>query len=106
MRTRRLSSYKQDSFTEHFVSGSTAQTTASLCGMNRKTGAFYFHRPRKIITCGLEAKSYLGGRQKRKCGHGATDKVPVFGLLKRVGKVYTKIIPDTSGATLFPIIKR
>ena len=30
---------------------------------------------------------------------------PVFGLLKRGGKVYTKIIPDASSATLIPIIK-
>jgi transposase len=29
----------------------------------------------------------------------------VFGLLKRGGKVYTKIIPDASSATLMPIIQ-
>ena len=33
-------------------------------------------------------------------------KVPVFGLLKRGGKVYTKVIPDASSATLYPIIAR
>ena len=33
-------------------------------------------------------------------------KIPVFGLLKRGGKVYTKIIPDASSATLMPIIER
>ncbi len=32
--------------------------------------------------------------------------MPVFGLLKRNGKVYTKIIPDTRGASLLPIIER
>lgn len=36
----------------------------------------------------------------------ATDKVPVFGLLKRVGKVYTKIIHDTSSTTPIPIIEK
>jgi transposase len=30
----------------------------------------------------------------------------VFGLLKRGGKVYTKVIPDASLATLCPIIER
>jgi len=30
----------------------------------------------------------------------------VFGLLKRGGKVYTKVIPDASSATLCPIIER
>ena len=31
-------------------------------------------------------------------------ETPLFGLLKRGGKVYTKIIPDASSATLFPIM--
>ncbi len=49
MRKSRLSHYKQDRLTEHFVSGSTARTAASLCGVNRKTAAFYFLRLREII---------------------------------------------------------
>ncbi|MDT8287915.1 MAG: transposase, partial [Elusimicrobiales bacterium] len=36
----------------------------------------------------------------------AAGKIPVFGLLKRGGKVYTKIIPDASGDTLMPIMAR
>ena len=36
----------------------------------------------------------------------AAGKVPVFGLLKRRGKVYTKIIPDAKSNTLIPIIER
>ena len=51
-------------------------------------------------------ESYFGGKRKGKRGRGAAGKVPVFGLLNRGGKVYTKIIPDASGATLIPIIKR
>ncbi len=38
-------------------------------------------------------------------GFGAEVKTPVFGLLKRGGKVYTKIIPDASSKTLLPIIR-
>ena len=49
---------------------------------------------------------YFGGFRKGKRGHGATGKVPVFGLLKRGGRVYTKIIPDARSKTLMPIIKR
>ena len=30
----------------------------------------------------------------------------MFGFLKRVGKVYTKVIADASSATLYPIIER
>ena len=51
-------------------------------------------------------ESYFGGRRKGHRGRGAAGKIPVFGLLKRGGKVYTKIIPDASSATLFPIIER
>ncbi len=51
-------------------------------------------------------ESYFGGTRKGKRGRGAGGKVPVFRLLKRGGRVYTKIIPDASGSTLIPIIER
>jgi transposase len=51
-------------------------------------------------------KSYFGGARKGIRGRGASGKVPVFGLLKRGGKVYTKVIPDASSSTLMPIIER
>ena len=119
MRKSRLSQYKQDRLIEHFVAGTTARCASSLVGVNFKTSAYYFHRLRETITYHLEAESdeafsgeievdesYFGGRRKGKRGRGAAGKVPVFGLLKRGGKVYTKIIPDASSATLFPIIER
>ncbi len=99
MRKSRLSPYKQDRLSEHFVSGSTARTAASLCGVNRKKAAFYFLRLREIIAYELEAESeamfggeievdesYFGGRRKGKRGRGAAGKTPVFGLLKGVEK--------------------
>jgi transposase-like protein len=49
-------------------------------------------------------KSYFGGVRKGKRGRGAAGKVPVFGLLKRGGKVYTKVIQDVRGKTLKAII--
>ena len=104
---------------EHFVSGSTARCAASLVGVNKSTAAYYFHRLREMILYYQEQKadevfggeveldeSYFGGRRKGKRGRGSADKVPVFGLLKRGGEVYTKIIPDASSATLMPIIER
>ena len=38
-------------------------------------------------------------------GHGIVEKVAVFGLLKRNGKVYTVAVPNTQTATLLPIIR-
>lgn len=40
-------------------------------------------------------ESYFGGVRKRKCGRGAAEKIAVFGMLKRDGKVYVKIVQDT-----------
>ncbi len=100
---------------EHFVSGSTARTAASLVGVNKSTAALYFHRLRQIIAQESEdasplfgeievEESYFGGRRKGKRGRGAAGKVPVFGLLKRGGKVYAKVIANVKGPTLKAII--
>ena len=120
MRKSRLSRSLQGKLMEHFVAGTTARCAASLVGVNFKTACYYFlHRLREIIAAELEAEStevfdgeievdesYFGGTRKGKRGRGAAGKVPVFGLLKRGGRVYTKIIPDASSATLIPIIER
>ena len=115
----RLSQYKQDRLIEHFVSGATLLTAARLCGVNRKTSSYFFLWLREIIALELEVESeamfggeievdesYFGGRRKGRRGRGAGGKIPVFGLLKRGGKVYTKIIPNASSATLMSIMKR
>ena len=47
---------------------------------------------------------YFGRSRKGKRGRGSAGKATVFALLKRVGKVYTKIIADASSQTLMPII--
>jgi len=119
MRKSRLSKAIQGRLIEHFVAGTTARCAAELVGVNRKTAAFYYQRLREIIAYHMEQEShevfdgeieldesYFGGTRKGKRGRGAAGKVPVFGLLKRGGRVYTKIIPDASSATLMPIIER
>ena len=95
MRKSRLSQHKQGRLIEHFVAGTTARTAARLCGVHRNTDAYYFLRLREIIAYELEAESeaMFGGEIE-------VDE-SYFG-----GKVYTKIIPDASGATLIPIIER
>ena len=51
-------------------------------------------------------ESYFGGVRKGKRGRGAAGKVPVFGILKRGGKVTAVMIPDVRKDTLLPIIQR
>ena len=117
MRKSRLSQTKQDRLIEHFVSGSTARTAAALVGVHRNTAAYYFQRLRQLICQAVEDEtpffgeievdeSYFGGKRKGKRGRGAAGKVPVFGILKRGGRVYTKVIPDVRSATLMRILEQ
>ena len=50
-------------------------------------------------------ESSFGGVRKGKRGRAAADKVPVLGLLKRGGKVFTAIIPNAKARTWLPIIR-
>ncbi len=51
-------------------------------------------------------ESYFGAKRVRgKRGRGAAGKTPVFGLLKRNGKVYVEIVNNCSKAQLMPIIQ-
>ena len=119
MRKSRITQSKQARLIEHFVAGTTARTVASLVGVHRNSAALYFHRLRQIIALELAAEneamfdgeievdeSYFGGHRKGKRGRGAAGKIPVFGILKRVGKIYTWVIPNARGSTLVPIIAR
>jgi len=94
-----------------------ATKTAALSGLNRNTVNLYFRhfRERIVRLCEAESplrgqveidESYFGGRRVRgKRGRGAFKKVPVFGLLKRRGKVYTQIVPNCSRPVLTAILK-
>ena len=51
-------------------------------------------------------ESYFGARRIRgKRGRGASGKIPVVGLLKRGGKVYTQVVTNCSREQLLPIIQ-
>lgn len=113
----RLTEKQQDKLLEFFVGEMTARTAADLAGVNKTTAAYFFHRLREIIAWQLDEssplageieadESYFGGRRKGKRGRGAAGKVPVFGILKRGGKVYTKMIPNARAETLMPIMER
>ena len=117
MRKSRLSKEKQERLMEHFVSGSTARCASELVNVNKNTASYFFHRLREVIYQATEGEapfsgeievdeSYFGGVRKGKRGRGAAGKVPVFGLLKRGGRVYAKVIPDTKSKTLMSIIQK
>ena len=116
-RKSRLLPSIQAKLLEQFVAGVSARTAAELTGVNRNTAILFFHKLREIIAEKMAAEapflageievdeSYFGGVRKGKRGRGAAGKVPVFGLLKRGGKVYAMMIEDAKAQTLLGIIR-
>jgi transposase len=114
-RKSRMSVQTQQKLLEHFVAGTTARAAALLVGVQGNTATLFYQRLRRLIASKQDSyamdgevevdESYFGGVRKGKRGRGAGGKVPVFGLLKRGGKVYTAIIPDAKASTLIPIIR-
>ena len=116
LKRSRLSVTPTSKLLEHFVAGTSARTAAELIGINRNTARLFYHRLREVIAYQLDVSSpfdgeievdefCFGGARKGKRGRGAAGKVPVFGILKRGGRVYTKMIPDAKQETILPIIK-
>src|SRR5436305_644074 len=102
-----------------FVAGATARTAADLVGVHRNTAALFFSKVRAVVAAHQERamaeafdgpveidESYFGGRRKGKRGRGAAGKVPVFGILRRGGRVYAQMIADCKRDTLVPIVRR
>jgi transposase len=100
---------------EYFVLEVTARSAADILGIQPNSAALFYRKLREVITYHLAQKehevfdgaveldeSYFGGTRKGKRGRGAAGKVAVFGILKRVGKVYTKVVNDTKTETLMP----
>jgi len=91
--------------------------TSQITGIGRKTVNRVFNQIRYRILKLTEKEgklsgeveideSYFGARRVRgKRGRGSKGKVPVFGILKRNGKVYTEIVKNCEKKALMPIIK-
>ena len=103
---------------KYFCGGVTARAAAEISGVNRNTAILFYHKLRVVIFEALDAEtpelmageievdeSYFGGHRKGKRGRGAAGKVPVFGLLKRSGKVHVVVIANARSGTLIPIIR-
>ncbi len=115
----KLSRKQQLKLLECFVLQVTARSAASVLGIQANTAALFYRKLRELIAERLARiehevfdgiieldESYFGGARKGKRGRGAAGKVVVFGILKRGGKVYAKVVGDTRSATLMPVIQR
>lgn len=115
----KISERKFREIVRYFTFDLEAKKTAEMVGLNRKTVQSYFNKIRSAIARHQEQttafsgevepdESYFGGKRKGKDKRGrcTIDKIPVFGIKKRDGKVYTQIIKNASRAEIKPIIKR
>lgn len=112
----KISDYKLKKLIHCFCEDLTALQSAKLLNLNRNTVNRYYRIFREKIASYQEStsngfsgeveldESYFGARRGKK-GRG-TDKIPVFGILKRNGKVYTQIIKNASKAQIKPIITK
>lgn len=114
----KLSTYKIKKILKHFCEDIAATKLANLLGLNRKTiDRYYFLFREKIMLFSIKEtkalvvefeldESYFGAKRIRgKRGRGAEGKTPVFGLLKRNGKVFVSIVKNYSKNELMLIVK-
>lgn len=103
---------------KYFSLDMTATDTSTITGISRVTINRIFDEIRLRIaienTTDASGKSgefeldesYFGAKRVRgKRGRGAAGKTPVFGLLKRNGKVFVQIVKNCSKQELMPIIE-
>lgn len=113
----RLSEHKFRKLLECFCDDFDTVLTAKVVGISRQKLSRYFGalRFRIVELSQLEGKfsgevevdeSYFGAKRIRgKRGRGARGKIPVVGVLKRGGKVYTKVVKNCSREQIVPILK-
>ena len=117
LKNAKLSTYKIKKILKCFCADLPSTKTAEILGFNRKTTDRYYNIFReKIAKYSLSQKaefgefeldeSYFGAKRVRgKRGRGAAGKTPVFGVLKRDGKVFVTVVKNCSRDQLLPIIK-
>ena len=113
----RISDKKIREIIKYFSLDFTITKISILVNIDRKIVNKYINKIRVILCSYCEKislfkgeieldESYFGGNKKGdKRGRGVTNKIPVFGILKRDGKVYTQIVNNASSKELMPIIK-
>lgn len=119
MKYSKLSDYRIKKILRCFSDELTAVQAAKQLSLNRNTADRYYALFREKIYLHQMTQmtklrghieideSYFGSRHRGDPrGRSTKAKIPVVGLLKRNGQVYTEIIPDASKRSLMPIIAR
>ncbi len=115
MNRSKLSTEKQEKLIEYFIEGITARAASDLVGVNKTTAAFYFLRLRELI-CKYEEwqeeklfngkievdPACIDGNRRKSLQMQPSVKVPIFGLVKKMGQVYCIMIKDAQQRALLP----
>ena len=116
-RRSKISERKFRQVVRHFALDFTASDVAKLAGLTRKSVTSILLRIRVRIAEECERQSPFGGevevdesyfgarRVRGNRGRGASGKTIVFGIFKRNGCVYTKVVPDCRKRTLLAVIR-
>ena len=104
---------------EFFVAQVTARSAADLLHLQPNTAALFYRKIRQVIAWHLQQQateqfegqieldeSFFGGVRKRKMGRAIANKVIVFGILKRGGKVHTVVVDNRRTQSLLPVITK
>lgn len=110
-------------FLSHKRGVSSCQLARDL-GITQKTAWNMLHKIRECLDCENEHQldsdveideTFVGGKNKNRHkdkkveksqGRSFKDKVPVFGMYQRGGKLIAKVVLDTKAATLSPLLFR
>lgn len=113
----RISERKFREILMYFSEDETATKAAKYSGVNRNTINRMFKLMRqRIVEMSVSStpelgefevdESYFGAKRVRgKRGRGAAGKTPVFGILKRDGKVFVNVVKNCRREHLMPIIE-
>ena len=116
IKNSKLSNRQISKLIDFFVLEVPASKTAGVLEINRHSAERIYQIIRFSLARECEKEfsftgevevdeSYFGGHRKGHRGRGAAGKVPVFGLLKRKGRVYTRIVNDVTRETLRKVIR-
>lgn len=119
MKYSKLSNFKIKKILRCFSNELTSIQTAKLLKLNRNTTDRYYSIFRQKIAEHQEKQtkkmrgsieideSYFGSRHNHDPrGRSTKRKIPVIGLLKRRGTVYTQVVKDASEFSIMPVIER
>ena len=113
----RISERKFRDLLRLFTLDITADGAARLTGLNHKPAAAIYTLLRlrmsqlAVVDCPFDGvveldESYFGpARQRGQPGRGAANKIPVFGILERGGRVHCQIVKNCSKTTLTAIVE-